>query len=99
MSITQKEVEHIADLARLTFDADALSRFTKDLQNILDLAAQMTAVATKDIQPMAHPLDIVQRLRADVVLETDQREQLQAIAPKVAAGLYLVPQVIEHVTE
>jgi aspartyl-tRNA(Asn)/glutamyl-tRNA(Gln) amidotransferase subunit C len=45
--------------------------------------------------PMAHPLDQVQRLRPDVVTERDQREQFQAIAPQVEAGLYLVPKVIE----
>jgi aspartyl-tRNA(Asn)/glutamyl-tRNA(Gln) amidotransferase subunit C len=37
----------------------------------------------------------VQRLRDDSVTEFDQREKFQAIAPDVAAGLYLVPQVIE----
>jgi aspartyl-tRNA(Asn)/glutamyl-tRNA(Gln) amidotransferase subunit C len=45
---------------------------------------------------MAHPLaDQVQRLRPDVVAETDQREKYQRNAASVAAGLYLVPKVIE----
>ena len=44
---------------------------------------------------MAHPLDAVQRLRADVVTEANQREMFQSIAPAVQDGLYLVPQVIE----
>jgi aspartyl-tRNA(Asn)/glutamyl-tRNA(Gln) amidotransferase subunit C len=44
---------------------------------------------------MSHALDVVQRLRADVVSETDQRSAYQAIAPAVEAGLYLVPKVIE----
>ena len=55
----------------------------------------MADVDTAGIVPMAHPLDQVQRLRADVVTETNQREQFQAIAPQVEAGLYLVPKVIE----
>jgi aspartyl-tRNA(Asn)/glutamyl-tRNA(Gln) amidotransferase subunit C len=47
-------------------------------------------------QPMAHPLaDQVQRLRPDVVTETDQHTRYQANATKVEAGLYLVPKVIE----
>ena len=45
--------------------------------------------------PLAHPLDAVQRLRADEVTETDQRERFQAHAPQTEAGLYLVPKVIE----
>jgi aspartyl-tRNA(Asn)/glutamyl-tRNA(Gln) amidotransferase subunit C len=45
---------------------------------------------------MAHPLaDQVQRLRPDAVTETDQRDKFQHNAPSVAAGLYLVPKVIE----
>ena len=44
---------------------------------------------------MAHPTDAVQRLREDVVTETDQRDRFQAIAPQVENGLYLVPKVIE----
>jgi aspartyl-tRNA(Asn)/glutamyl-tRNA(Gln) amidotransferase subunit C len=44
---------------------------------------------------MAHPLDMAQRLRADEVSEYDQREYFQAMAPRVEAGLYLVPKVIE----
>lgn len=44
---------------------------------------------------MAHPLDQTQRLRPDAVSEADQRALFQSIAPKVEAGLYLVPKVIE----
>jgi len=55
----------------------------------------MSAVDTRGVTPMAHPLDAQQRLRADEVTEINQREQLQANAPQVEAGLFLVPQVIE----
>ena len=44
---------------------------------------------------MAHPLDMVQRLRPDAVTEDNRREAFQAIAPAVDNGLYLVPKVIE----
>jgi aspartyl-tRNA(Asn)/glutamyl-tRNA(Gln) amidotransferase subunit C len=52
-------------------------------------------VDTAGVVPMAHPLDMAQRLRTDDVTETNQREHFQAIAPRVEAGLYLVPKVIE----
>jgi aspartyl-tRNA(Asn)/glutamyl-tRNA(Gln) amidotransferase subunit C len=55
----------------------------------------MSAVDTADVVPMAHPLDMAQRLRPDVVAEADQREAFQAVAPQTDAGLYLVPKVIE----
>ena len=44
---------------------------------------------------MAHAVDVVQRLREDVVTEADRRDAFQAVAPEIEAGLYLVPKVIE----
>ena len=55
----------------------------------------MDAVDTDGVVPMAHPLHMSQRLRADEVTETDKREKFQSIAPQTEAGLYLVPKVIE----
>jgi len=55
----------------------------------------MSAVDTRDVPPMAHPLDMPQRLRPDAVTETDRRDEFQALAPAKEAGLYLVPRVIE----
>ena len=62
---------------------------------IFDLIARMQAVDVSNIEPMAHAQDVAQRLREDLVTETNQREQFQAVAPQVEAGLYLVPKVIE----
>jgi aspartyl-tRNA(Asn)/glutamyl-tRNA(Gln) amidotransferase subunit C len=55
----------------------------------------MQAVDTNNVQPLAHPLDSIQRLRPDNVSETDRRDHYQTLAPQVEAGLYLVPRVIE----
>lgn len=95
MSLDKTDVEKIAHLARLAIDEKAIPHYADNLNSILALFEQMSAVDTTDISPMAHPLDANQRLREDVVTETDQREVFQAIAPKTEAGVYLVPQVIE----
>jgi aspartyl-tRNA(Asn)/glutamyl-tRNA(Gln) amidotransferase subunit C len=55
----------------------------------------MQAVDTAGVEPMAHAQDLAQRLRPDLVTETDRRAAFQAIAPETEAGLYLVPKVIE----
>lgn len=65
------------------------------LSGIFDLIAEMQAVDTSGIAPMSHAQDVAQRLRADTVTESNQREAFQAIAPQVEGGLYLVPKVIE----
>jgi aspartyl-tRNA(Asn)/glutamyl-tRNA(Gln) amidotransferase subunit C len=95
MSLEKEDVEKIAHLARLGITADDVPDYARNLSDILDLVEQMSAVDTAGVTPMAHPLDAQQRLRADVVTEENQREQLQANAPQVEDGLFLVPQVIE----
>lgn len=95
MALTRSDVEHIAHLARLAIQEKDVPEYAQNLTRILDFVAQMDAVDTAGVAPMAHPLDQVQRLRADEVSEPDRREAFQAIAPKVEAGLYLVPKVIE----
>jgi len=95
MSLDKTQVEKIAHLARLQIDPADVPEYATNLSNILDLVEQMDAVDTEGVDPMAHPTDAVQRLREDVVTETDQRDQFQAIAPQVENGLYLVPKVIE----
>lgn len=95
MSLTADEVIKIAHLARLGIDGRDVPHYAEDLSGMLDLMAEMGAVDTGNVAPMAHPLDLRQRLRADQVSESNQREKFQAIAPQVEAGLYLVPKVIE----
>ncbi|MGB3917659.1 Asp-tRNA(Asn)/Glu-tRNA(Gln) amidotransferase subunit GatC [Thiothrix litoralis] len=95
MAISEDEVKKVARLARLAVPEERLAAYTQSLSNILNLVDQLSAVDTTGVEPMAHPLDMVQRLREDVVTETDHRAQYQAIAPEVEKGLYLVPKVIE----
>jgi aspartyl-tRNA(Asn)/glutamyl-tRNA(Gln) amidotransferase subunit C len=104
MSLSITDVKHIAHLARIEVnDAEAEATLHK-LSGILDLIEQMQAVDTTGITPMSHSQDLTQRLREDVVTETNQRELFQSIAPAVGNGsaepavehgLYLVPKVIE----
>ncbi len=95
MSLSSAEVNKIAWLGRLAIDADKVDAYARDLSGILDFVEQMNAVDTSAVPPMAHPMDQAQRLRADLVVESDQRSLFQAHAPLVEAGLYLVPKVIE----
>ena len=95
MSISLEEVLQISYLARLHVDEGQAVQYAADLSKILAWVQQMNQVDTRDIVPMAHPLDVIQPLREDKVTETDQREKFQAIAPRTDRGLYLVPKVIE----
>lgn len=96
MSLTRDDVTKIAHLARLAITDNEMPVYVQSLSSILNFVEQLSAAETGEVLPMAHPLgDQVQRLRGDEVTATDQRQKLQANAPAVEAGLYLVPKVIE----
>ena len=95
MSLSTQDVEKIARLARLAATGPEVETARAQLSGIFDLIADMQAVDTEGIEPMSHAQDVSQRLREDVVTETNQREAFQAVAPQIEAGLYLVPKVIE----
>jgi aspartyl-tRNA(Asn)/glutamyl-tRNA(Gln) amidotransferase subunit C len=95
MALNIEDIHRIAYLARIEInEQEAASTLTK-LSGILGLIEQMQAVNTGGILPMSHSQDLAQRLREDVVTQTNQREVFQAIAPMTEHGLYLVPKVIE----
>jgi aspartyl-tRNA(Asn)/glutamyl-tRNA(Gln) amidotransferase subunit C len=96
MSLTRAQVEGIARLARLRITEAQMPVYVGSLSRIIDFVEQLATADTDDVEPMAHPLaGQVQRLRPDEVRETDQHEKYQQNAASVAAGLYLVPKVIE----
>ncbi len=94
MTLTKRDVEHIAHLARLAVSEEESAEYVAKLSRIIELVDTLKQVDTAGVQPMAHPLAMAQRLRADQVSETDQRDLFQKNAPEAADGLYLVPRVI-----
>ncbi len=95
MSLQKEDVEKIAHLARLKIADSEIDTYARQLSNILAFVEQMNEIDTDGVEPMAHPQDLVARLRPDQVTESNQRDAFQQIAPCVKNGLYLVPQVIE----
>ena len=95
MPLSLDDVKRIAHLARLEVTESEAATVLKQLSAIFALIEEMQAVDTHGIEPMSHAQDVTLRLREDAVTETDQRELFQSVAPKVEAGLYLVPKVIE----
>ena len=95
MSLSLPEVKRIAHLARIEVTEQEAATYLEKLSGIFALIEEMQAVDTTGVTPMSHAQDVMLRLRADIVTETDQHELFQSIAPQVEAGLYLVPQVLE----
>lgn len=95
MALNLEDIKRIAHLARIEVSDSEAQETLNKLSGILGLIEQMQAVDTTGIAPMSHSQDVTQRLRQDVVTQTNQRELFQSIAPATQDGLYLVPKVIE----
>ena len=95
MALKPEDVKSIAHLARLDIREEDIPNYAENLSRIFDFVQQLEAADTNGVEPMAHPLHMAQRLRADEVSESDNRELYQQNAPQTDAGLYLVPKVIE----
>ncbi|MDG2046020.1 MAG: Asp-tRNA(Asn)/Glu-tRNA(Gln) amidotransferase subunit GatC [Halioglobus sp.] len=95
MAIEHGEIEKIAELSGIRISDEEIGQVTERIAEILQMVDQLQAVDTHNIEPMANPLDAIQRLRPDEVTEANRRDAFQAIAPAAENGLYLVPKVIE----
>ncbi len=95
MALELDDVKRVAHLARVAIDDAEAQAVLSQMNDVFKLIGEMQAVDTRGVEPMSHALDLVQRLRADAVTETDQHALFQSAAPQVEDGLYLVPKVIE----
>jgi aspartyl-tRNA(Asn)/glutamyl-tRNA(Gln) amidotransferase subunit C len=95
MSISEQDLARVAELARIRLDAATVAEVTRRIGNILGMIDSMQAIDTREVVPMAHPLETMQRLREDAVSEGNRRADFLRIAPLSEDGLYLVPRVID----
>ncbi len=95
MSVDRSDIEQLAELARIQISDANIDDVANSISEVLNLVDQLQLVDTDNVKPMAHPLDAVQRLRADTVSEVNQRDALQKNAPASEDGLFLVPKVID----
>ena len=99
MSLTEKEVRYVADLANLKLNPDELERMVADLGEILGHMDRLGEIDTDDVAPMAQVLsdaDDLSTLRADVPRETLGNQAALANAPLSGSGYFKVPLVIER---
>jgi aspartyl-tRNA(Asn)/glutamyl-tRNA(Gln) amidotransferase subunit C len=95
VALSKDDIDYIAHLARLEISADEVPDYATKLSKIIDFIDELNKADTGEMLPMAHPLDMSQRLRADEVTESDQRDRYQENAAEKSNGLYVVPRVVE----
>lgn len=95
MSIKKSDIEHLCNLSKLQLEDKEKAVFLEQMQSILNMIQELQDVEDGNILPMAHPLDMTQRLRADEVSEFDRRDDYQKNTEHTESGFYKVPKVIE----
>jgi aspartyl-tRNA(Asn)/glutamyl-tRNA(Gln) amidotransferase subunit C len=93
--ITRKEVEHVANLARLQLTEEEAERFTKDLNAILEFAAKLDELDTSNVPPTSHATDVKNVMREDRNRPSIPRDEALRNAPEEEDGQFKVPAVFE----
>lgn len=96
MSVTIKDVEHIASLARLKFTDEELENFTGQLNKILEYMEKLNELDTKTVEPLSHPVESVNVFREDNVKQSTDRKDALKNAPDTDDEFFRVPKVIDN---
>ena len=94
-TIDNETVKKVAHLARIAVSEEEVKQYASDLQKIMTVVEKINEVNTDDIEPMAHPQDVSQRLREDTIVHTNERDTLMQNAPSQEQHLFLVPKMID----
>lgn len=96
MSVTKKEVEHIAELARLKFKEEELESFTHQLNEILNYVDKLNELDTENVEPLSHPIENINVFRNDELKKSISTEEALKNAPDKTDEFFKVPKVINQ---
>ncbi len=94
MSVTVKDVEHVAALARLSFSQDEKERLTHELNEILQYMEQLNSLDTSTVEPLSHVIQLQNVFREDEIRPGVSREDALKNAPVHSEKFFKVPKVI-----
>lgn len=94
MKITTSEIEHVAHLARLSFDQSEIENFSRQLNNILEYISKLEELDTGHIQPTTHAVKLTNALRKDEAKPSLPLEKVLSNAPEKEKEGFTVPKII-----
>ena len=95
MKLTLEQVDHIAQLARLTLSTEEKGLYREQLSAILDYVQKLEELDTEAISPTATVLPLRSVMREDESAPSLDRKDILANAPEAADGCFEVPAVLE----
>lgn len=96
MAVNKKDVEYIANLARLSFNDEELENFTHELNEILSYVDKLNELDTGNVEPLSHPVENKNVFRTDEVKPSIDREEALKNAPDRTDEFFVVPKVINQ---
>lgn len=95
MNLTNQDLTKLARLARLGISESEARDVLPALDSVINWVGELSQAPVEGVVPMAHPHDLALRLREDAAQALPQRDELMKNAPQTAAGLFVVPRVVE----
>lgn len=95
MSLSRKDVQKVASLARIRMNDETLDKLAPQMSKIIDFVEQLGEVNTENVEPLANVVDITLALREDIVNDGNCAQKILANAPDQAQGYFVVPKVVE----
>jgi len=95
MAISREELEHVARLARLELTEEEIELFQVQLGAVLERARRIRNLPLDDLPPTAHPIDLTNVFRQDVVEPSPLPDQILENAPQREGDLFRVPRILE----
>jgi aspartyl-tRNA(Asn)/glutamyl-tRNA(Gln) amidotransferase subunit C len=94
MAISEEQVRHVALLARLELSDDEIEQIGGDLNSILEHIDEIQQLDLEGVEPTAHPLDVVNMTRKDVIKPGLSQDDALKNAPEVESGSFVIPQIV-----
>jgi len=94
VKITTSEIEHVAQLARLSFDPSEIESFNRQLNDILGYISKLEELDTSRVEPTTHALELTNAFRKDEVKPSLPVEKTLSNAPEQEGRGFVVPKII-----
>ncbi|MCJ7553916.1 MAG: Asp-tRNA(Asn)/Glu-tRNA(Gln) amidotransferase subunit GatC [Ignavibacteriaceae bacterium] len=95
MSVTKKDVEKIAQLAKLKFNDQEIDSFTDDMNRILSYVDKLNELDTESVEPLSHPNEGSNVFRDDELKKSIPTDEALKNAPDRNDKFFKVPKVIQ----
>ncbi len=96
MSVSLKDLEKIAELARLTLKEGEKGKFLEQVNQILQYVEKLNEVDTTGVEPLSHSMDLINVMRDDIEKESLSQEEALKNAPAKSDKFFRVPKVVSR---